>query len=83
MISDNYDQKEHPEDLAEILLFPDSSRLNKSGTYLKLDSNAFQDGLQNQTTFRGLNDSDCPIPMTIRSYRDEDTMRPMMKSGAT
>jgi len=45
MISDNYEpkekEKEHPEDLADMLLFPDSPRLIKGDTFLNLDSNAF------------------------------------------
>ena len=84
MISDNYEpkEKEHPEDLAETLLFPDSPRLIKGDTFLNLDSNAFPVGFENQTTFRGINDSDCPVSMTIRSDRNEDTMR-QLKSGVT
>ena len=52
---------------------PDSPVLHKDETLLNPDSNAFQA----QNTFRGIIEQEYMVSMTIRSDRNEDTMRPM------
>jgi hypothetical protein len=80
MIGDNYEPKEVPkpkelpEDQLEEFLKVESPKLQKGDTYLNLESNGFEA----QNTFRGINENEeYMVSMTIRSDRNEDTMRPM------
>ena len=69
MIVDNYEKKEIlPEDAAEALLIPEDPALHKDNTYRNMESYA----ITVQNSERDLKEAN-----SMRSDRNEDTMRPI------